>query len=372
VPTNSISFFLRLCQDEGPLDLEAIDVLLVSPGTTAGWRRADRELRQALEVLGVSVAVCSSDYRIARHLRRTVLVTDLAEAAAMRGALTRALRRWRPRAILYSTPQSTMLQPAARLAGATAVRFDLPAARNRRGLGTPLLHRLERHSLAKVRLLLPWGMAPSRDQHVPGVEKPMIALPVPIDQSEHGGNGREALAVTYAGNPIKKGLDIAVQAWAVARPTRWRLVVTGIEQKRGCAFLARRGVEDVEGIEWAGVVEPEPYRHLLEQAAVFLSASRYEDYGLAQLEALAAGALLVTAPSDGAYEALAYAREIDGRLVAADLSAQALARALRAAFELGAPERTEYRRRARELTEGHSREELQSRLEKDVLPILLG
>jgi len=293
----------------------------------------------------------------------------------MRRALTRALRLWRPRAIVYSTPQSTMLQPAARLVGATAVRFDVPAARNRRGLGTSFLHRLERRSLRKVRLLLPIGMAPAAYQHIPAVETPMVALPIPIDRPRdirNDRNDREALAVTYAGNPLKKGLDFAARAWTAARPAGWRLVVTGIEEEAGRAFLRRRGVEDVEDIKWAGVVEPEPYRHLLEQAAVFLSASRYEDYGLAQLEALAAGALLVTAPSDGAYEALAYAREIDGRLVAADLSAQALARALRAAFELGAPERTEYRRRARELTEGHSREELQSRLEKDVLPILLG
>jgi glycosyltransferase involved in cell wall biosynthesis len=353
-------------------ELEAIDVLHVSPGTTAGWRRADRELREALESLGASVAVCSSDYPIVRHLRRTVLFTDLAEAAAMRRALTRALRRWRPRAILFSTPQSTMLQPAARLAGATAVRLDVPAARNRRGPGTSLLHRLERRGLGRVRLLLPFGMEPRDYQRVPGVDTPMVALPIPIEVPQDAGSDREALAVTYAGNPDKKGLDLAVRAWMMARPAGWQLVVTGIDEQAGRSFLERRGVNAVEGVEWAGVVAPDRYGKLLQRASLFLSASRFEDFGLAPLEAMAAGALLVTAPSDGSYEALRYVRAIDGRLVAEDLSAQALAHALEIAFGLDAAERSAYRRRARELVQPHSREALRSRLAEAVLPVLFG
>src|SRR5215212_12281687 len=68
-----------------------VDVLLVSPGTTAGWRRVDRELAELLQELGLTTAVASTDFRLVGRLRRGVLMTDLAEAAAMRGALTRAL-----------------------------------------------------------------------------------------------------------------------------------------------------------------------------------------------------------------------------------------------------------------------------------------
>ena len=107
----------------------------------AGFSRDDRGLaprrRRAggrLEQLGLSVATCTPEYRFARHLRRSVLTTDLAEAAAMRHALTRALRRHRPRAIVYSSPRPAMLQPRSRLDGATAVRFDAPAAVNRQRL----------------------------------------------------------------------------------------------------------------------------------------------------------------------------------------------------------------------------------------------
>ena len=104
---------------------------------------------------------------------------------------------------------------------------------------------------------------------------------------------------------------------------------------------------------------------------LYVSASRIEEYGVAQLEALAGGALLVTTPSRGPYEALPLARRLEPALVAAERSPQALAAALRAALELPEPARAEYRDRARELVAPYSREELRRRLERDVLPFLL-
>ena len=47
-----------------------VDVLLVSPGTTAGWRRVDRELAELLQELGYSTATASTDFRIAGRFRR--------------------------------------------------------------------------------------------------------------------------------------------------------------------------------------------------------------------------------------------------------------------------------------------------------------
>ena len=57
------------------------------------------------------------------------------------------------------------------------------------------------------------------------------------------------------------------------------------------------------------------YRALLRRARVFVCAPRREDYGIAQLEALADGCMLVTTPSPGPYAALPLARELDSRLV---------------------------------------------------------
>ncbi len=349
-------------------------MLLVSPGTTPGWRRADDELRVALEDLGLAVAICSSDYRVARHLRRGVLMTDLAEAAALRLALARALRRWRPRAIVYSSPQATMLQPRSRLAGSTAARFDAPAAINRSGRGARLLHALERRSLGAVRLLLPAAAEFRREaREALGVSTPAVALPFPVDLDLEGTDAaaREPMAIAYAGNPHKKGLDIAVEAWGAAAPPGWRLLVTGIDPDAGRRFLKRHGVAQPAGIEWVGFVERERYLDLLGRASAFVAASRYEDYGIAQLEALAAGTPLVTVPSPGPYEPLRLARELDPDLVARESSGPALAASLAAALGLDAAARAAYQLRARELLRPYSRDSLRERLRDEVLPVLL-
>jgi glycosyltransferase involved in cell wall biosynthesis len=348
-----------------------VDVLLVSPGTTAGWRRVDRELAELLRELGLSTAFASTDFRIAGRLRRGVLLTDLAEAAAMRRALTRALRRHRPRAIVYSSPQATMLQPRGRLAGATAVRFDEPAATNRSGPGTGLLHFLERRALGRLRVLLPLGVEPSPEARSLRLDPPMVALPVAIAVAEGAWKPRERTVVLYSGNPGKKGLALAVEAWARSAVPGWRLQVTGIDAQTGRAHLARYGLAEPPGLEWAGTVPPEQYGELLASASVFVSASRHEDYGLAQLEALGAGAALVTLPATGPYPALALARSLDSRLVARDTSPQGLAQALDVALGMDDGGRATYATRARELLRPHSREELRRRLQEQVLPILL-
>jgi glycosyltransferase involved in cell wall biosynthesis len=351
-------------------DRNAIDVLLVSPGTTAGWRRADGELAGILEELGLSVITCTSDYGLARHFRRSVLTTDLAEAAAMRRATTKALERHQPSAIIFSSPQAAMLQPRARLERA-AIRFDLPATVNRQGFGSALLHALERRAARRVRALLPWGLEVHRDALDLAGGNPVVPLPIAIDAPARSRPDREPVALTYAGNPGKKGLDIVAEAWSRGAPDGWRLVVTGIDPDGGRSFLKRRGVDIRGDVEWAGALEPDRYLELLGRASLFLSASRYEDYGLAQLEALAQGALLVTCPSEGRFEALGIQRELDPRLVATDCSPGALARAVSVALSLSTEARLSLQKRARMHLQPHSREEVKRRLEEQVLPLLL-
>jgi hypothetical protein len=352
-------------------DPQPIDVLLVSPGTTAGWRRADGELADVLKEIGLEVAICSSDYRIARHFRRSVLTTDLAEAAAMRHATTEALRRHRPKGVVYSSPQAAMLQPVARLERA-AIRFDVPAAVNRQGFGSGLLHSLERRAVRRARVLLPWGLEAGRDALDLAGGQPVVPLPISIDAPVRNRPHRDPIALTYAGNPAKKGLDIVAEAWSRGAPPGWRLVVTGIDADRGRSFLQRHGVETPENVEWVGALEPDRYLELVGRASIFLSASRYEDYGLAQLEALAQGALLVTCPSEGRFEALGIQRELDPRLVAADCSPDALACALALAQSLGTEDRLSLQKRARMHLQPYSRDEVKRRLQEEVLPLLLG
>ncbi len=93
--------------------------------------------------------------------------------------------------------------------------------------------------------------------------------------------------------------------------------------------LERAGISITadEGVHVHGELSPEHYRALLRRARVFACAPRREDYGIAQLEALADGCLLVSTPSPGPYAALPIARRLDERLVGEDLAA-ALAAAL--------------------------------------------
>ena len=78
---------------------------------------------------------------------------------------------------------------------------------------------------------------------------------------------------------------------------------------------------DHDGVRFAGTLPRAEYRALLRRARVFVTAPRREDYGTAQLEALADGCALVTTPSPGPYAALPVARALDPRLVTTDLAA---------------------------------------------------
>jgi glycosyltransferase involved in cell wall biosynthesis len=84
------------------------------------------------------------------------------------------------------------------------------------------------------------------------------------------------------------------------------------------------------GVRVAGRLEPADYRALLRRARVFVAAPRREDYGIAQLEALADGCVLVTTAAPGPYAALPFARALDPRLVVDD---GGLAHALRTALD---------------------------------------
>jgi glycosyltransferase involved in cell wall biosynthesis len=108
---------------------------------------------------------------------------------------------------------------------------------------------------------------------------------------------------------VKRRLDLILSAWSRARREGETLVVTGTE---------RASVPP--GVRFTGRLEPDAYRALLRRARVFVAAPRREDFGIAPLEALADGCLLVTTPSPGPYPALELARELDPRLVSDDLA----------------------------------------------------
>ncbi len=224
-----------------------------------------------------------------------------------------------------------------------AIRYDALMADNRPGRHGVWQRPVERRRLAQASLLVPWAA----DLRHPEA----VVVPPPIDASAPAAE-RDVAAVTYAANPEKKGLDRVLAAWAAARRPDEELVVAGVPPG-----------EPTEGVRWAGVLPPTEYRALLRRARVYLTAPRREDFGIAQLEALADGCVLVTTPAPGPYVALPLARALDPRLVTRDLAA-----AIRAALD--SPAR-DYAARAARLLEPYSTPVVDKLVAERLLPALL-
>ncbi|HEY3960321.1 MAG TPA: glycosyltransferase [Solirubrobacteraceae bacterium] len=334
-----------------------VDVLMVSLGATGGLRMADDELYYSFKRLNVSVAV-------ARPFRPedvpTMMLTDLLWAHATRASakdMIAQLHRYPARAVIYSSTTAALFWPRA-----GAIRFDAPAAGNRPGRHGLWQRPLERRRLRQAPLLLPWSEAGL--QEAPDVARDgdrALVLPVPVEPSGPPDPDRDIDAITYAANPSKKGLDRVLSAWRSVRLPSEELVIVGASADN----LDRAGISvpgEEEGITILGPMPSPHYRALLRRARVFVCAPRREDYGIAQLEALADGCQLVTTPAPGPYVALALARALDPRLVDEDLGA-----GLRSALDAPTPD---YAARAAEMIAPFTREAVDRLIADEMLPRL--
>jgi glycosyltransferase involved in cell wall biosynthesis len=271
------------------------DVLLVSLGGTAGLREADAELAASLRRAGAEVA----EVQVARVREwRTYGLIELAWARSARAAAQAGIAEHRPRAVLYSSTTAALLAPAP-----GAIRFDAPAAGNRPGRHGIWQRPVERRRLAAAELLVPWSEGGLAEAPSPRADAVVVPVPVAPSGEPAPPAPRDIAAITYGANPEKKGLDRVLAAWAAARRPGEELVVAGLDRA------------PAEGVRFAGMLPRDEYRALLRRARVFVCAPRREDYGIAQLEALADGCMLVTTPSPGPYAALPVARALDPRLV---------------------------------------------------------
>ena len=247
-----------------------MDVLLVGLGSTAGLRRAEDALTGSLERAGASVAVARA---APQPDVRTLAYTDLRWARAARRAAVTALRDSSPRAVLYYTTTAALLWPRR-----GAIRYDALAADNRRGRHGVWQRPLERRRLAQSSVVVP-SVA---DMRFPAG----VVVPPAIDPSGPA-LPRSIAAITYAANPHQKGLARVLAAWQRARRDGEELVVAGAEGR------------DADGVRHAGTLDPGAYRALVRRARVYVSGSRWEEFGIAQMEALADGCQLVTMPATG-------------------------------------------------------------------------
>lgn len=303
----------------------ALDVLIVSLGSTEGLRTADQELHDSLKRAGTQVEIVRARPPAPT---RTLMLTDLGWARAARAAASAALAQpgSAPGAIIYSSTTAALLWPRP-----GAIRFDATSAANRPGRHGLWQRPLERHRLRQAPLLLPWSEGATQEAPAAAsmVDRTLI-MPTPVEPSGPmlPVDERDIAAITYAANPYKKGLDRLLTAWRavcgeLSRAGLYELVVAGVSERE----LRAAGV-DLEGLSHVrivGALSRAEYRALVRRARVFVCAPRREDYGVAQLEALADGCLLVTTPAPGPYAALPMARAIDPRLVSEDLESALLA-----------------------------------------------
>lgn len=300
----------------------SVDVLFISLGSTVGLRAADQELVGSLERAGASVRLVSA--KAPRELP-TFGLTDLSWSLAARKAASQALSEGDATALIYSTTTASLLWPRA-----GAIRFDAPAAANRPGRHGVWQRPVERSRLRAAPLLLPQSEgALAEVPESAQLRERALVVPVPVEPyrsgaergaPEHAGRkpgAREIDAITYGANPAKKGLDRVLDAWAQVRAPGEELLVAGVgeQELRAAGYRV-----PADGVQVVGRLAPHEYRSLLARSKVFVCAPRREDYGIAQLEALIDGCLLVSTPAPGPYEALAIARRLDPRLVGEDLA----------------------------------------------------
>ncbi len=321
------------------------DILVVCVDSTTGWRAAASELAASFARAGATVESVSTG-PVAQV--RTFALTDLMQARAARRACQRAMAEHDPAAIVYCSATAALLWPAP-----GAIWLDSIAAENRPGRHGIWQRVIERRRIRRAPLVL--AMSERALARLKGPHADVVVVPVPVERSDAAVTPparRDVVALTYAGNPEKKRLEFILDAWSRARRAGETLVVAGIDR-----------LDPVEGVELAGRLAPEEYRALLRRARVFVAAPRREDYGIAPLEALADGCLLVTTAAPGPYPALGIARRLDPRLVD-----DQLVTALRIALDDPVPG---YAERARELLAPFSRAAVDRTIAERVLPRLL-
>ena len=206
------------------------DVVLLSLGTTLGWRVSDSlfvdQLRARGRERGAGIgpdgrqraaAAGLPGHRPGRGGRRA------ARAARRRSTATRRAP------LVISTTTAAMLADTRGLP--YAVRLDAPARLNRPGARNAGLHALERRALARRpagAAVEPGGAAP---RSRPGTRR-RSWCPLRSSRRAIAPWRRDRSAVAYTPDVKAKGLDIVCGAWAAAGLGEARLEVFGVERER--------------------------------------------------------------------------------------------------------------------------------------------
>ena len=235
------------------------DVLLVSLGTTLGWRRADELLLAQLERAGARRAAVSVGLGAADRLRRGYPINDLVEMHAARRAARTAVERHEPRALIVSSTTAAMLLPS--LPMPYAVRFDAPGAAQPAGRAERAPPRARAPRMRRARVTVPFSRRRRRGAARRGRPGRWSCRHRSIPPPPTGSPAeRERLAVAYVPDPKAKGLDVVAAGWAAAGVEEARLEVYGLDPDWGRSHLRRTGVAEPDSLELRGTVAPAEFR----------------------------------------------------------------------------------------------------------------
>jgi glycosyltransferase involved in cell wall biosynthesis len=188
------------------------------------------------------------------------------------------------------------------------------------------LHFLSRFAARRVNYLLMGYRGPRMIQGNL-VTVPDLSGLAPASRSEYH-IPQDAFVLVFLGrlDVRVKGLDLLVEAFACLPPDRFRLVLIGPDWKHGRAQLEQQATQlgCRDRIQFLGPLYGERKWSILQMADAFVSPSRREAFGIAQVEAMATGLPVIASTAASLAPEL---READAALLAPP-RAESLAKAI--------------------------------------------
>ena len=350
------------------------DVLLVSLGTTLGWRVADELL---LEQLGRGGRLHGRGVR--GQGRRRPPAARLPAQRPGRDARGTPRGAHRRRASRAARPDRLLHHSGDAAAGAAgAVRDPLrrpraaePAGRAQR---VPARARAARDAARAGHDPVQRGGRRGAAARAPRGRSSCRRPWIRRRRGRHGIRRARAAGGGLRAGPEGQGTRRA--RGRLGRPPRSpdaRLEVFGLDPDWARSHLRRTGVPEPATLDLRGTVPAAEFRARLRRAHAYVAGARWEDWGQAPLEALADGALLATVPSGGPVRGpAAGARARRRRSWRARSTARRSPR--RSAPRSSMPEERvrAYRERAAELMRPYRSEAVQETVTRELLPALLG
>jgi glycosyltransferase involved in cell wall biosynthesis len=158
----------------------------------------------------------------------------------------------------------------------------------------------QRRALDNARVLFATSEEEAADFRAAGLKQPIAVIPNGVtlgpasQRLERRAGARTMLFLSRLHR--KKGVVELVEAWSLARPQGWRLVIAGPDEG-GYRRVVERRIDDLEvqgSIELTGEIDDEAKSRAYEAADVFVLPTHSENFGIVIAEAMAHGLPVIT------------------------------------------------------------------------------